>query len=182
MAEALDAELTEPAVVFGNSMGGAFALQYALVRPEKVRTLLLCSPAGAPMNRAEFTEFLLTFDLSSRQKAVDFVGRLYTRPPWFAGLIAPGVARIFARPWMRAFIATFRSEHLLNAEILATLRVPTVVWWGRAERIMPAGALSFWKEHLPNVEEPDGFGHCPQLDHPRRLAAAIVAAALPHGK
>lgn len=182
MAEALDAELAEPAVIFGNSMGGAFAVQYALIRPEKVRTLLLCSPAGAPMSKDELVEFLKTFDLSSRQRAIDFVGRLYTRPPWFTRIIAPSVAKIFSRAWMRSFIATFRTEHFLSAEIMANLQVPTVLWWGREERIMPAASLAFWKTHLARVEEPEGFGHCPQLDHPRRLAAAIVAASRPGEK
>ena len=39
MREALDAVLDEPAVVCGNSLGGAVALRYALDRPERVRGL-----------------------------------------------------------------------------------------------------------------------------------------------
>lgn len=46
MTEALDALLPEPAIVCGNSLGGAVALHYALARPEKVLGLVLLSPAG----------------------------------------------------------------------------------------------------------------------------------------
>ncbi|MBL8608952.1 MAG: alpha/beta fold hydrolase, partial [Myxococcales bacterium] len=49
MRHALDELLPEPSIVLGNSLGGAVALRYAIERPERVKALVLVSPAGAPM-------------------------------------------------------------------------------------------------------------------------------------
>jgi pimeloyl-ACP methyl ester carboxylesterase len=48
VAEALDALITEPALIVGNSLGGAVALRYAGLRPKNVRGVVATSPGGAP--------------------------------------------------------------------------------------------------------------------------------------
>src|SRR5262249_20920194 len=77
MNELLDRVLDEPALVFGNSLGGAIALGYALARPSSVRGLFLASPAGAVMPEAELRELLRVFDMRSSDDARRFLGRLY---------------------------------------------------------------------------------------------------------
>jgi pimeloyl-ACP methyl ester carboxylesterase len=55
--------------------------------------------------------------------------------------------------------------------------MPVLLLWGQSERLMPSGALAYFRRHLPAntlVEEPPGFGHCPHFDDPSRLAARIV--------
>jgi pimeloyl-ACP methyl ester carboxylesterase len=54
LREALDRLIdpADPAVVLGTSLGGAAALAYALERPERVRALVLASPAGAPLSES----------------------------------------------------------------------------------------------------------------------------------
>ena len=47
VTHALDALVDEPALVVGNSLGGAVALNYTISNPGKVRALVLVSPAGA---------------------------------------------------------------------------------------------------------------------------------------
>jgi pimeloyl-ACP methyl ester carboxylesterase len=52
--------------------------------------------------------------------------------------------------------------------------------WGRSERILPPSALAYFRAHLPahvEILEPEGFGHCPHLDNPKRLARAITEFA-----
>jgi kynureninase len=64
-AEALDAAdplahyrdqfvITDPDLCYldGNSLGGFVATRYALARPERVRGLVLLSPAGAPSTQS----------------------------------------------------------------------------------------------------------------------------------
>src|SRR5262249_57925854 len=46
-------ELDEPAVLIGNSLGGALCLHAASVAPERVRAVVGLSPAGAPLLDAE---------------------------------------------------------------------------------------------------------------------------------
>ena len=89
MAELLDRELTEPSVLFGCSLGGAVAVSYALARPDRVKALILASPAGAAMEAEELERFLATFRMRSRSDAADFMGRLHRRAPIISALIAP---------------------------------------------------------------------------------------------
>jgi pimeloyl-ACP methyl ester carboxylesterase len=70
MTAALDALLVEPAVLVGNSLGGAVAMQYATSRPDRVRALVLLSPSGAPFTPEEWTAFVASIDMRSRSDAL----------------------------------------------------------------------------------------------------------------
>jgi pimeloyl-ACP methyl ester carboxylesterase len=52
--------------------------------------------------------------------------------------------------------------------------------WGRSEKLLPASALRYFRTHLPKhaiIEEPEGFGHTPQLEEPARLGDRVIAFA-----
>jgi len=177
MVELLDQELDEPAILVGNSMGGGVALHYAMNRPERVRGIFLASPAGAPMEPDAFKRFLQRFDLQSKADARTFMKRLYHKTPWFAPLIAGDVHRLFDREPIRTFTASASTEDLFTAEQISGLKMPVHLVWGRSERLMPEENLLFFKKHLPahaTIEEPEGFGHCPHLDAPGRLARKVL--------
>ncbi|MCK6586033.1 MAG: alpha/beta hydrolase [Polyangiaceae bacterium] len=180
MAELLDRELSEPSVVFGCSLGGAVAVSYALARPEKVRALILASPAGAAMDAAELERFLTIFRMKSKSDAADFLGRLHRRAPWYTPFIASDLVDLFARPVITSFTESVRSEHLFTPEQLASLPMPVHLLWGRADRLMPGSSLDFYRRHLPShatIEEPDRWGHCPHFDDPAALAKKIAEFA-----
>lgn len=180
LTELLDGELVEPAVVFGGSLGGAVAVTYALARPERVRALALASPAGAAMDAEELAQFLKIFQMTTKAEAVDFLGRLSRRPPWYTPFIAPDLVQVFARPAIRTFTGSVRPEHLFTPEQLAGLSMPVHVVWGRADRLLPGSSLAFYREHLPahaTLEEPETMGHCPHFDDPGALAETIASFA-----
>ena len=83
MTQGLDRLIDDPVVLCGNSLGGAVALHYAVHRPEKVKALVLLSPAGARMTPDELAGVLATFRIQSSRDARAFFGKLY-RTPWFA--------------------------------------------------------------------------------------------------
>ncbi|MBM4365370.1 MAG: alpha/beta hydrolase [Deltaproteobacteria bacterium] len=173
MMSTLDAELGDEKVyVFGNSLGGALALAYAQFRPDRVRKLMLVSPAGAPWSEDETEAVIQAFHMDERPKAVDFVHRLHARPIWYARFIAADVARNFARPALRHLAHAFRRSPAQSAETMALLQAPTLLIWGKAERLLPSSSLDFFRAHV-TVEEPEDWGHCPQLDRAPGLAARI---------
>lgn len=180
MTQALDRLTEGPFVLCGNSLGGAVALHYAVTRPERLRGLVLLSPAGARMTTEELTAVLDIFRIDTRRKARDFFARLYHRPPWFAPLFARDFMDIVAGRAVRDLLATTSVDHLADPERVRALGVPTLLVWGRSERLLPATGLTFFREHLPKtsvIEEPEGFGHCPHLDDPRGLAARMITFA-----
>ena len=180
IAELLDREIDEPAIVFGSSLGGAMALRYALERPSKVRVLALWSPAGAPMDAAELAALLATFRMRSPADARALLDRLYHRPRWWAPLVARDIQALFERRAMEELTSSASPEQLLTPDRLAALAPPTLLLWGRSERLLPSSSLAFFKQHLPPhavIQEPEGFGHCPHLERPAELADRVLAFA-----
>lgn len=180
MVDVLDRLETEPFVLCGSSLGGAVALRYARERPERVRALVLLSPAGAPMSDVELDEVRRIFHMPTNAHARAFMARLYHRAPPIAALFASGVRARMQGPVVRSLLAGARPEHHAPPDELARLRVPTLLVWGRSERILPASGLTYFRAHLPEsarIEEPEGLGHTPHADDPRYVARRIVELA-----
>jgi pimeloyl-ACP methyl ester carboxylesterase len=178
LVEALDEVIDEPAVVFGNSMGGIAAVHYALARPQRVRGLILCSPSGAMMAEDELKRFVGTFALETHDAALDFVDRLFSRKNRMRHVFAWGVRRQFKNPVVKELLSSTGPDDLLAPAQLAALRMPTLLLWGRDERILPRHHLEFFRENLPSharVEEPEGFGHAPYLDDADAVARRILS-------
>jgi len=166
----LDAVLDEPALVFGNSLGGLAAIRFAQARPHRVRALALASPGGAPLPAAELRVLLDGFDLHDTDGAEAFVDRFLgpispLRP--LAPLIARGVQARMARPGPAALIQNAHADALLTEDDLRGLAMPTWIFWGDADRVLPPACAAFFAAHLPPrgvFERGVGFGHATYLD------------------
>jgi pimeloyl-ACP methyl ester carboxylesterase len=168
----------EAAVVIGNSLGGACAAEYAIRRPERVRGLVLLSPAGAAWSPDELDAVRRVFDVSSRRDALAFAARVQDRPPAMMHLIAHELPALFARRAVRDLLATATTEDFIDPAALGGLTMPVLLWWGQSERVLPPSHLAWFRAHLPThavVERPPALGHCPQLDAPRTLDARLGA-------
>lgn len=158
---------SEPAVIFGNSMGGLAAIRYAAKNPEKVRALVLVSPGGAAMSQAEIEDFLRVFRVNTHAEALVFADRLFAMSPMVRHVIAWGVQQKFGHENMRALLSSLRPQDLLTPEELGRLTMPTLFLWGGADRVMPVEHLQFFRKHLPKhvvIEEPAHYSHSPFLD------------------
>jgi pimeloyl-ACP methyl ester carboxylesterase len=180
MTRALDRLVPEPAILCGNSLGGAVALNYALARPEKVQGLVLLSPAGLRLPASDLEALRRTFlfetDLDTRR----FLERLYHRRPILLPLLAREVRANMSRPVVRHLLQTVTPNHGIEPSELRKLSVPTLFVWGASERILPSVLLEGFRAHLPEhaeIEHPEGVGHCPHLDAPARTVARIVRFA-----
>jgi pimeloyl-ACP methyl ester carboxylesterase len=180
MSAALDALLDEPAVVVGNSLGGAIALHYAIARPGQVRALVLVSPAGARATDAEWHDLRQAFGFASRAEAGAFLDRVYHRTPWLARLVAHELPASMRRRAVLELLASATNDHAPTAEALGALAMPVLLVWGRSERLLPDSHFHYFAKHLPKhavVVRPEGFGHCPHSDAPAALAQRILAFA-----
>lgn len=178
MTAALDGLLDEPAVLVGNSLGGAVAVHYAIARPDRVAGLVLLSPAGARSTDEEWRDLVASFNLRSRADAVAFLERLYHRLPLVARLVAHELAdATMNRPAVRQILATATGDSAHAPEALAALPMPVLLIWGRSERLLPESHFEYYRKHLPAhalVERPDRLGHVPQGDSPQRVANRIL--------
>lgn len=180
---ALDQLIDEPAVVFGNSLGGFMALRHALHSPEKVRALVLASPGGAQMDGLRHVEFLERFRLRSHSDALALIDRVFFQSP-------PGVRQVMAffarrqlgqRP-MRDLINSASVDHLLTVDELSRLQVPVRMLWGESDGVLPRAHREFFRAALPHADwsHPHDYGHSPFIERPQDLAARILEFAELH--
>jgi pimeloyl-ACP methyl ester carboxylesterase len=177
VAELLDPLAGEPLALVGNSLGGALALRYALEHPGRLRALILISPAGAQMTPPEWQALLESFRMQSVEDARRLLSRLYHRTPIYMPVFASGLRDSLQRKAVVDMLQSVTPLDLLSAERLGELTVPTLLLWGQSERLLPASSLAYFRRHLPAhvvIEEPAGFGHCPHIDDPARLAQRVV--------
>jgi pimeloyl-ACP methyl ester carboxylesterase len=181
MSEALDALLgAEAAILVGNSLGGAVALHYAGLRPERVRGLVLLSPGGARSSEEDWHALKAAFDLRSRTDAIAFLDRVYHRRPPATSLVAHELPTSLLRPAVRDLLGSVTNDDFIAPETLAGLKMPILLLWGQSERLLPDAHLEYFTKHLPKhavVERPAKFGHCPHVDAPREVVERILRFA-----
>ncbi len=173
----LEHELDEPAVLVGNSLGGAMALRYAARHPERVAGLVLASPAGAPLSEPVFDALVGRFRIRTHRDAHALLTRLYHRAPWYSALVVPDMRRRFRARFFRGLLETLSQEESLTATELAQLKAPVLLLWGQSERLLPSESLDFFRANLPahaSIVEPADYGHCPHLDRSGDLARRIA--------
>jgi pimeloyl-ACP methyl ester carboxylesterase len=178
--DALDQLSPRPTLLVGNSLGGAIALNLALDAPERVAALALLSPAGAEMQAEDWNQLIATFHIQSKVEARRLLRRIHHRTPWYVPAFASDFLHNLQRSAVRDVLATVRPEDTFKPERLRELAMPLLLMWGQSERILPASSLAYFRKHLPahaHIEEPHGFGHCPHLDDPDRLAARLLQFA-----
>ena len=144
-------------------------------RPDRVRGLILISPAGAHSTSDEAEEIRSVFAVPSHRAALDFVDRLFPEKNVLRHLYALGVRSKFRRPIMQRLLSALEQE-MLPPDALSDLVMPTLVIWGLADRILPKSHRDFFFRHMPahtRFEEPKDFGHTPFLDRADELAARI---------
>jgi pimeloyl-ACP methyl ester carboxylesterase len=179
--QVLDQLIDEPALVLGTSMGGFCAARYASARPERVKRLILVSPGGAPEDEASLQRFLDTFRIDDRAQAMEFVDNLFAKQPGLLRhALARGIHQRFSNASLREMIDGMSAEQLLRPEELRTLEMPTLLVWGKQERILPAHHLEFYREHLPGhaeIEMWDRFGHIGFLEQSEAIAQRVLSFA-----
>jgi len=178
LAEALASWVDEPAVVFGSSLGGLAAIRYALAAPERVRALVLSSPAGAAMSEAELAAFREGFRLRTHRDALGFVDRVMETGRVARHVLAWGTRRRFARPELRAIIDDARTDDLLTRGDLRRLDMPVLCLWGERDRVMPEAARRFYLDGLPahaRFEHLADLGLGPYLERPDVVARRVRA-------
>jgi pimeloyl-ACP methyl ester carboxylesterase len=185
--------------VIGNSMGGFIATEVAITEPERVDELVLVSAAG------------ITWAGARREPAA-MLGRVgRAAAPLALRLQLSGIRRPGLRH--RAFQGVFHDPNSLRREVLwenivpawqspgyldaitnlvgydirdrlEEIGVPTLIVWGRNDRVVPVPAAFAYKERIGDnatLEIFDRCGHVPQIERPVRFNRVVESFLAGHG-
>lgn len=157
----------EPVMLFGNSLGGWQALNYALHNPKKLSALVLVSPAGAPMSPKERARIKRIFLHDSVEQPQTLIPLLFNQTPPFTGVIGDFLRGRFSSPGVKSLLSRFDQAPSLPPKELRKMKMPILMIWGQQDRIFPV-ELPFFKHSLPKQTqylEPKAFTHSPYLEN-----------------
>ncbi len=189
----MEVQKIEKAALIGNSLGGALALSFSVQFPDKVDRLVLADNAG--MGR----EVNILFRLSS----LPVLGQIMTRPSrrtvsmlWrkivydrlmVTTELVEKTYKLAALPGAsKALLATiraginFRGQRTFVTSLLldsaTKVKVPTLIFWGQRDRIIPVAHAGIAVDLIPNsrLKIFDHCGHMPQLERPEEFNKLVL--------
>jgi len=171
LAERLAESSTEPAIVAGNSLGGAIALRWALTRPERTRAIILIG-SGARLRVAPQIFSMIEQDWPNCiPDLVDLA--LGSNPP--RGLRAAAIR------WHEVVgkESTCTDYNACNAfDVMSEidrLRVPTLILAGSEDRMTPLKYAQYLHAHISGsrFEVIERAGHLAMAEQPAQVNRAI---------
>jgi pimeloyl-ACP methyl ester carboxylesterase len=181
----LDTRGFERVVLVGNSLGGAVCLVAAASQPQRVAALVLVA-AASPVARIPWNFQFLRVPVVGELEM-----ELLIRPVMEAGLryrLFGRAARVTQEEvdedWTsvrvpgtrRAALAAVRSSRRGYEDLLGRIHVPTLVLWGKDDKILPPGEGLRLSSEIPGsrlVILPD-TGHIPQEETPDEFSRAVA--------
>jgi pimeloyl-ACP methyl ester carboxylesterase len=185
--------------VIGNSMGGFIATELAISEPERVDELVLVSAAGITWARArrEPAVMLGRMGRAAAPLALRFqmsgIRRPRLRQRAFQGVVHDPNSLRREVLWEN-FVPAWSSPGYVDAitnlfgydirHRLEEIEVPTLIIWGRNDRVVPVPAALKYKERIGENAELEIFdecGHIPQVERPVRFNRVVDRFLSTHG-
>lgn len=186
---ALLERLKLPRVVLGgNSLGGEIAWRTALAAPDRVSRLLLVDSAGYAFLPQEIP---LGFRLASlpvvRHLAQSILPRaitaaslrsVYGNPDRVTPALVDRYFQLTLREGNRGALIDRLAQHRwgADAERIRDIRQPTLILWGRLDRLIPLDSAERFARDIPGstLTILDGLGHVPQEEDPLRSLEPVL--------
>jgi len=181
------------AALVGHSLGGGIALRVILDDPGRVERLVLASSAGLGKE----------FSLMLRVAALPFFERVFFKPPLAVfslylhhlvhdpSAITPGFARLYYEMFfqpgsVRAFTGILQAISTLRGvrpgilepirEGLPSISAPTLILWGRQDRILPVSQAVDAAGRIPGARLHifERCGHMPNIEYPEEFNRLVL--------
>ena len=164
--------------VLGSSMGAWTAAELATMSPGAIDRLVLVAPEGLKPERGEILDIFYHSPAELRElnvydpKTIPEWDELYGRPPTPADLDVAErnremTARLTWKPYMY--------DPTLD-RFLPRVTNPTLLVWGREDRIVPIVCGEQYRRALPNAQLTvlDKCGHVPPIEQPDAFARLVL--------
>lgn len=177
----------------GNSMGGGVGLRFAIQFPSKVEKLVLEDSVGFG---GEISIFLRLATLPfvgellfrpSRKVVTQILNRCVYDPTRITEDLVERVYQMLALPGARkAILSTLRTSCNFYGtrrealrpifDNLVSLTVPTLILWGREDRVLPLAHARVAERKIPNAQLHilDACGHATHLECPEAFNSVVL--------
>lgn len=164
VARLMDGLGIEKAHLLGNSMGGYVAFEFALAYPDRVDRLVGMGPGGLAANvlgpepsegARRLAEFMMAPSKQAMEAWVDTM--VANKAVVDDALIEERLANALAPGALDSAIAIFSSlgQHPEQVPLYArvkAIKAPTLITWGRDDRMLPVEQALFGFRQMPNAE------------------------------
>ncbi|MDY7532991.1 alpha/beta fold hydrolase [Pseudomonas sp. Bout1] len=183
LIELLDACGIDTVHVVGSSMGAYVATWLATHYPGRVVSLALIGPVGVLLPQPNEVEELVNqgdnpFLIHSRAQFDRFFSMTMASPPWIPQVLlaAEAQAYIDRRSELAEIFADFSASPRLEPW-LKDIHVPTLLLWGREDRMVPIASATTWTGGIAHAQLEcwDAVGHLPMVERPEQTAARYRA-------
>ncbi len=176
--------INRPVILVGASMGGATAIDFSLTYPQAVSQLVLIDSVGL-VNPPILSKFMFPplDSLSTAFLRHPNVRKNISRAAYYDKSLANEDAQICTAlhlnclGWSQALIAFTKSGGYGSfASQLSQIKQPTLIIWGKNDRILGTQAATKFKQLIPNSQLtwiPE-CGHVPHLEKPQIVAQTIL--------
>jgi pimeloyl-ACP methyl ester carboxylesterase len=162
--------------LLGSSLGGWIAAELAVSHQHRLRSLILVDAAGIQVDGAPMAD-LFMMDPATRAKTV------YHNPAILDEVLAvqptPEMLQVELR--QRVTVAKLAWDpYFHNPKLprrLGRIRVPTLILWGRHDRLIPSAVGQAYEKAIPGSELRfiEEAGHVPLREAPESCARAVTA-------
>ena len=177
----LDAASVETAHVFGVSMGGMIAQEFALQYPNRVRSLILgCTAAGGPhavQAEAEALQALLRRDVTPEESQEAIIPFIYDPATPREHIDEDMAIRMKWYPTAQGYMGQLQGIFGWEAYTrIAQITAPTLVIHGEADRLVPAANSRLIAEKIPGAKLVliPNASHIFETDQPAAAHQAIL--------
>jgi len=177
-------------VIGGNSMGGGVAWRYAAAHPDRVAALILVDASGQPAPPGQ--DLPLGFRLARmpglRSLATTVTPRALIDTSLHQSISVQAIATpaMVDRYWELLRYPGNRAATLdrfggtptpPDVAALRTITAPTLILWGREDKLIPVASAAWFSKQLPNARVTilDNVGHIPMEEAPDRALAPVSA-------
>ena len=172
------------ATLVGNSLGGWVAMDFALAHPDKVARLVLVDSAGyspkriggAPLTRESLQALNpSTVAGEKRLMALVFYNKMFASDQFAEQAFSTHLRKNDGYTIDRFIDSILRGEDVVDGR-LGAIKVPTLVVWGREDRLVPLAAGKALAEDIPGAQTAilDSCGHVPPVECAAPFNAALL--------
>jgi pimeloyl-ACP methyl ester carboxylesterase len=173
----------------GNSMGGGVAWHYAAAHPDKVSALALVDSVGQPQPGKSsppigfrIARMPVLRELLASVLPRSMIEKSLHQSVTVQDIVTPAAVdrywELLRYPGNRSAtmdrFAGYKRQD--DTALLKNVTMPTLILWGRDDKLIPVGSAAWFSQHLPNarVTVLEDVGHIPMEEAPDRSLAPVL--------